>query len=267
MKISVIIPTYKPKDYLWDCLSSLVKQTFPKEDFEVVLVLNGCSEPWLANITNYISCNMHGMNINFIHTLQGGVSNARNIAIDAVKGEYITFIDDDDFVSPTFLEELYSKARPDTISLCYAYEFNDGNLSIQLKSRITSEFETRYPYGRQHYTSTRKIFSGPCMKLIHRGIISKHRYDVRFKNGEDSLYMFLISKHVKYVEYTSSNAIYYRRFRENSAVTTSRSRRSIISNGLNLIKCYSRIYWSEPFKYSFIFYTTRILGTIRAMLG
>ena len=39
MKVSVIIPTYKPKDYLWKCLDSIAKQTFPKEDFEVILVL------------------------------------------------------------------------------------------------------------------------------------------------------------------------------------------------------------------------------------
>ena len=50
MKISVIIPTYKPQAYLWKCLDSMVAQTFPKEEFEVILVLNGCSEPWKGKV-------------------------------------------------------------------------------------------------------------------------------------------------------------------------------------------------------------------------
>ena len=111
MKISVIIPTYKPQAYLWECLDSLVAQTFPKEDFEIVLVLNGCTEPWKSQIQEYIDAKMKGMNVKFIHTEQGGVSNARNIALDAAQGEYVTFIDDDDYVSKTFLASSYSKER------------------------------------------------------------------------------------------------------------------------------------------------------------
>ena len=71
MKISVIIPTYKPQDYLWECLKSLVAQTFPKEDFEVILVLNGCCEPWKSNIQQYIDDRMQGMNVKYIQTDEG----------------------------------------------------------------------------------------------------------------------------------------------------------------------------------------------------
>ena len=55
MLISVIIPTYRPKDYLWECLDSIVNQTFPKDKFELLVVLNGCSEPWKSQIDKYIS--------------------------------------------------------------------------------------------------------------------------------------------------------------------------------------------------------------------
>ena len=53
MKISVIIPSYKPQEYLWQCLDSLCSQTFPKEDFELILVLNGCKEPYYEQIKAY----------------------------------------------------------------------------------------------------------------------------------------------------------------------------------------------------------------------
>ena len=81
MKISAITPLYRPQAYLWECLASLVYQTFPKEDFEVILVLNGCSEPYKRDIEQYISSKMGGMHVQFIHTEEGGVSNARNMGI------------------------------------------------------------------------------------------------------------------------------------------------------------------------------------------
>ena len=116
MKISIIIPTYKPQSYLWECLNSIKSQTFPKEDFEVVLVLNGCCEPYKSEIEKYLADNMADMNVNFIQTNQPGVSNARNIGLDAAMGEYITFIDDDDYVSQVYLEELYGKAAKSVVS-------------------------------------------------------------------------------------------------------------------------------------------------------
>ena len=54
IKISVIIPSYKPQDYLWQCLDSICNQTFPKQDYEVILVLNGCNEPYNSQIKQYI---------------------------------------------------------------------------------------------------------------------------------------------------------------------------------------------------------------------
>ena len=54
MKISVIIPTYKPKAYLWECLNSLCNQSFHFEDYEIIIVLNGCKEPYDSQINEFI---------------------------------------------------------------------------------------------------------------------------------------------------------------------------------------------------------------------
>lgn len=72
MRVSVIIPTYKPQAYLWECLKTIERQTFSKADFELILVLNGCKEPWKSQIDEYISQNMQTTNVNFINTEQGG---------------------------------------------------------------------------------------------------------------------------------------------------------------------------------------------------
>lgn len=265
MKISVIIPTYKPQEYLWECLASLVAQTIDRSYFEVILILNGCTDPWKNQIENYIASKMQGVNVNFIHTLQGGVSNARNIGLDQAKGEYITFIDDDDFISPTYLEELYLKASPEIISLCYPLSFIDGTNKYE-PYHITNNFENNKQKGICNYKKARKYFSGPVYKLIHKDIIGNRRFDVRFRNGEDALFMFLISDRFKNVSFTSKNAVYYRRYREGSAVSTKRSRWSIINNRFKMVCTYSHIYWGNPVKYSFNFYLTRMFGAVRGMM-
>lgn len=267
MKVSVIVPTYRPQGYIWKCLDSLVTQTFHKEDFEVVLVLNGCTEPWKSQIMDYISSKMQGMNVHFIHTEQGGVSNARNIAIDAAQGEYVTFIDDDDYVSPTFLDEMYRNADPDTVVLCYPYAFNDGKPDEQLAYVNTDAYD--YCVGHKSdklISKVRKYFSGPCMKLIPISFIQGKRFDVRFKNGEDSLFMFLISDKIKKIAFASKLAVYYRRYRENSAYMTKRKKWNVVSNELRRIRAYTAIYFSNTSQYDFCFYLTRILGAIKSMI-
>lgn len=266
MKISVIIPTYKPQDYLWECLDSMVIQTFPKGEFEVILVLNGCTEPYKSAIEKYIAEKMNGMSVNFIHTEVGGVSNARNLALDQVKGEFVTFIDDDDFVSPQYLELLYEKADTETISLCYPYAFNDGDADKQISYYLTDVYNELHKKNNLRISSkVRKYFSGPCMKLIPKSFIQDRRFDTRFSNGEDSLFMFLISDRFKYVNYTSKDAIYYRRYRTGSAVTSKRKKMDIIQNGIRLFLATTRIWINSPFKYNFRFYLTRCLGFINGI--
>lgn len=265
MKISIIVPTYKPQTYLWECLNSIYNQTFSKERYELLLVLNGCDEPYNSQIKDWLSTHK-GLQVQYIQTDEGGVSNARNMALNKATGEYVTFIDDDDLISHSYLEELYEKATPDTISLCYPYAFNDGELETQLPYRISNAYDFCVTNNYNNLSSrARKFFSGPCMKLIPMSFIQDRRFDIRFKNGEDSLFMFLISNKINKVSFTSRNAVYYRRYRNESATTSNRKIWSIVSNQLRLIKEYSLIYFSHPIEYSLNFYLTRIMGAVRGM--
>ena len=267
VRISIIIPTYKPQGYLFECLDSLVNQTFSRRDFEVILVLNGCTDPWKGEIEYYIATKMQGMNVNFIHTEQGGVSNARNLGLEEAQGEYITFIDDDDYVSPQYLEGLYQTASPDIISVCYPYAFNDGRSHIKLESYgLTQLYDKKFENAPISYKKIRQYFSGPCMKLFHRNIISDRRFDVRFKNGEDALFMFLISDQFNKVVFTDKTAVYFRRYRDNSAYTSKQKKSYVIKNECKRLAEYSRIYFSNIGKYSFDFYITRLLGAIKTII-
>ena len=262
MKISVIVPTYKPQVYLWECLDSLCKQTFNYNDFEVVLILNGCCEPYNSAIKEYIQKHAD-VNFVFKQIDQGGVSNARNIALDLAMGEYITFIDDDDYISPSYLKELYEKASRDIISLCYPLSFVDGKNNYE-EYYITGDYNKNCNNEKCNYFYARKYFSGPVYKLIHRDVIGDRRFDKSFTNGEDSLFMFLISDKFRYVAFTSKDAIYYRRVRENSANSNNKNVKEVIKNKLSLIREYIRVFNFRS--YSMSFFATRILGAIHILV-
>lgn len=265
MKVSVIIPTYCPGTYLWKCLESLKAQTFQKNDFEIILVLNGCDDPYRSQIQEYLQAYMHDMHITFIQTDIPGVSNARNIALDTAKGEFVTFIDDDDYVSPHFLSGLYKAATPDTISLCRPLAFIDGKTGF-VPYGITKVFDKLSPKRETNIFKARKFFSGPCMKLIPLNLIHSRKFDTRFVNHEDSIFMFLISDRIHKVTFSPSDSIYYRRYRENSASSKRRKFLEVIKTDILFIKEIIRIYLTSPYSYNFFFFITRLLGRIKGSI-
>ena len=102
------------------------------------------------------------------------------------------------------------------------------------------------------------------MKLIPMSFIQDRRFDVRFKNGEDCIFMFLISDKIKNIVYTSKAAIYYRRYRENSAVTRKRKKTERIKNCVLCMVEYAKIFLDG--KHSTYFFLARILAEIKCVL-
>ena len=99
--ISVIIPTYKPGAYIYECLDSIINQTLDCKLYEILIILNGFSEPYYKCIASYTDYN----NVKILYESMASVSNARNKGLEVAKGEYICFIDDDDVVYSNYLEE------------------------------------------------------------------------------------------------------------------------------------------------------------------
>lgn len=261
MKISVIIPTYKPADYLWNCLISLKEQTFPKEDFEIIIGLNGCNEPYKSMISRFVKDNLADYNVIILQTDEGGASIGRNMGLDKAQGEYIAFVDDDDYVSKTYLEELYSVSAPDIVGLSNAVAFEDGtNAKLRYCMEVVYSECKEKGYNRLN-SKARRFFNGPVMKLFHRSIIGDRRFDNSFKTSQDCIFNFLISDRIDKVAFTLPDAVYYRRVRENSATTRTRTKRQYISNSLRCMSTFTRIYCSG--KYSTYFFLSRIAAEAR----
>lgn len=255
--ISVIIPSYRPQQYTIDCLNSLKKQTLDASQFEVLVILNGEREPYEEMLLKALPSNGR-----LLYSPKASACSSRNMGIDEALGEYICFIDDDDNISPTYLEALLKVANKDTIaaSNCLSL-FDDGHTE---RNAYTGEYESKAPQGTQPFYVPKKIFSVPWMKLIHRDIIGDRRFNEVFPSGQDALLMFEISDRMDKVKFTSSDAIYYWRQRTGSLHHMGFGK--LISKYGRLALAYTRIYFRHPTHYNFIFYSTRVLASCHAIL-
>ena len=257
MNISIIIPTYKPGSYLKDCLESINNQTMDKKCFEVIIVLNGVIKPYIEYI--YSLTKMYDFNSVVIPTETPGVSNARNLGLSRTQGEYVCFIDDDDKISPSYLENLYSKATPNNIVASNVKAFyNNSNktendyIALAYKKLINKNSPLSVFKGR-------KFMSSSCCKIISRRIIQDVRFDTNLKIGEDSVFMAKISKKVKSIVLSDSSAIYYRRLRAGSA---SRVKQPILKKCnivCKLLKKYTKMLTPS---YNIPFIATRIVAAL-----
>ena len=257
MNISIIIPTYKPGSYLKDCLESINNQTMDKKCFEVIIVLNGVIKPYIEYI--YSLTKMYDFNSVVIPTETPGVANARNLGLSRTQGEYVCFIDDDDKISPSYLENLYSKATPNNIVASNVKAFyNNSNktendyIASAYKKLINKNSPLSVFKGR-------KFMSSSCCKIISRRIIQDVRFDTNLKIGEDSVFMAKISKKVKSIVLSDSSAIYYRRLRAGSA---SRVKQPILKKCnivCKLLKKYTKMLTPS---YNIPFIATRIVAAL-----
>lgn len=102
-KISIVIPVYNAEKYLARCLDSILNQTFT--DYEVILVNDGSKDDSILVCQSYVEKDSR---IKLIDKENGGLSSARNTGLKQATGEYIGFVDNDDWISENFYEKLYN---------------------------------------------------------------------------------------------------------------------------------------------------------------
>ena len=105
-KISVVIPVYNVERYLAECVDSVLEQTMG--DFEIILVDDGATDSSGAMCDDYAA---RDPRVRVIHRPNGGLSAARNTGLDAAAGEYVYFLDSDDYIAPNTLQKLHALAE------------------------------------------------------------------------------------------------------------------------------------------------------------
>ncbi len=259
MKISVIIPTYKPNSYIWKCIDSICAQTLSKDLFEVLIVLNGCDEPFRKCLQNGLH-KRGNLNVRLFQTNIAGVSNARNLAIDEATGEYICFIDDDDWISETYLENLSTLSTMDSLVVSNVKDYDEEN-DVMKDGYMTSAYNRNIGTKSISLFRGRSFMSSSCCKLIPRHIIGDKRFNTRFRLGEDALFMACVSGNIKSLVLSSPDAIYFRRLRFSSA-SRHESRINRITYALMLSWAYIRQYFQDVRHYNLPFFISRIVASL-----
>lgn len=221
---SVIIPVYRVEAYLAKCLDSVLRQSCP--DWECVCVDDGSPDGCGAILDEYAK---RDARFCVIHQSNGGVSAARNAALDLAKGGWVQFLDSDDSIAPDFLARLAEKIKlyPDVDAIEHAavYCYADGMRKIGSECGrklpvgiLTAQQILSDPFGKK-YTSLARC---SCYKIFRRSVIESHnlRFCVGMPLGEDALFATKFYAYAGDVVSCPDVAGYLRIYREGSALAT-----------------------------------------------
>ncbi len=264
--ISVIVPTFRPENYLSDCLMSLSKQDCSNDLFEVIIILNGEKNPYFDFIQDILNKIDQTFDFQLFYTIDKGVSKARNFGLDKSNGEYITFLDDDDFVSPNYLsglsETLLKQSNPDSNSTIVCSNLITFDGIIYGEDYIGKAFK-KCASSNFNIVKYRQFLSGIAGKLIPKKLIGNIQFNTQLSIGEDSVFLFELSKNISKMILTRKEVYYVRRIRKGSASTSKKKKRKLFSNFIKQTTAYTKIYFKAFFRYNFILYLTRMFASVR----
>lgn len=212
--ISVIVPVYNVEKEIERCINSLLNQTI--KNYEIILIDDGSTD------RSGMICDLYSDNyqiIKVIHINNGGVSNARNVGIEASEGEYLTFCDSDDYVECDYLERLLIDECD--LSICSCMFCNEDGIPTK-SARIESD---RIEEVNRNSLS-KWFFQGSLYSvwgcLFRKEIIERIdlRFDVQTKRGEDTLFMLEYVLHCKCVRFIKKALYYYVRYDKPTLSTT-----------------------------------------------
>ena len=213
--ISIVIPIYNAEKYLEECLNSIKSQTY--KNFEVIMVNDGSKDDSETICMNFLRSDSR---FRYLKKANGGVSSARNLGLDNVKGDYITFIDADDWVDENYLDLLITtvkKNHSDIVVSSYK-QFNNIDVfylrayTIQEKYLLNFEkmnrddFLTIFP----KLMSINVCFNNAVAKLFRKELVKNLRFDTSIKYGEDLDFYFRLYLNVDSISYVDEPTYVYR---------------------------------------------------------
>lgn len=214
--ISIVIPIYNAEKYLEECLNSIKNQTY--KNFEVIMVNDGSKDESETICKRFLE---YDARFRYFTKENGGVSSARNLGLDNVKGDFITFIDSDDWIAEKHLELLINsikKTNSDIVVSCYkefdnnidtyytiVYTKQEKNL-LNFEKMNRDDFLTIFP----KLMSINVCFNNAVAKLFRKELVNNLRFDTSIKYGEDLDFYFSLYLNVESVSYVDELTYVYR---------------------------------------------------------
>lgn len=194
--ISIIVPVYKVEKYIRQCIESIVNQTF--KDIEIILVDDGSPDNCPAICDEYADKDSR---IKVVHKQNGGLMSARQAGLRAAAGEYVGFVDGDDYIEPDMYEHFadsISKYHPDML-LCEFYYSHTDKKEVSTQN-LSKEYFSKNELEKDIYPAM--LFNGsyyyfgiqPCCwsKVYKKELLEKKLYlvDTKIKMGEDAAFTY-----------------------------------------------------------------------------
>lgn len=199
MKVSIIVPIYNAEKYLKKCINSILKQTY--KNLEIILINDGSTDKSKKIIESF-----KDKRIIFIDKTNTGVGNTRNLGIEKSSGDYIMFVDSDDYIELDCVEKMLSKATTDDCELVignYYLDTKDNTYNINFKEFSDTTL-------KEHPELLLDINLGPCNKIYHKRLFKEtdNRFIVGLKY-EDAPVVANAMKDAKKIGFVNAYLFHY----------------------------------------------------------
>ena len=202
-KVSIIVPIYNVQRYINECLNNLINQTL--KEIEIILINDGSTD----NTFNRLKSYLEDKKIIFIEQAHQGVANARNTGLDFVMGEYIAFVDSDDYIEENMLEITYNLAKKDNIDII---EFKHTIFQRKRREKPIENNQTEIGIIYNIKNIWQNIRVELWNKLYKSEIIKKN--NIKFLPeiyGEDLCFNLMLFPRINLVKKLNSTFYHYRR--------------------------------------------------------
>lgn len=204
-KISIIIPAYNVEKYIAKCLESVINQSY--KELEIIVVDDGSKDKTGHIIDNYAA---RDDRIHAVHQQNGGLPSARNTGMKYANGDYVMFLDSDDWIEPTCCKIIISEMQKDKADLVFFEYYKEyKNKSVQMKTYSHEKLiydrdgiQEFFLYDMRTITAWGKVYSA---EILH-----KCEYNESFRTAEDVEFNYRIYDRVNKAVYIQRPLLHYR---------------------------------------------------------
>ncbi len=221
MRFSIVIPAYNVKEYLEKCVVSVVAQSY--EDWEAILVDDGSTDGATGELCDALA-EKYGTRLRVIHQKNGGLGAARNTGIEAAKGEYLAFLDSDDYIAPDMLEKLDARIEAthcDIYTFGFRMDKNGNTDEVHMDVLPMGK-----PFTLAEYPRLLMAMPNACNRIYRRTFFagSGIRYPGRvwFEDIRTTMKLFALAERIEAVP----EAFYYYVVRQGSITRNAKAERN-----------------------------------------
>ena len=203
---SIIIPVYNAEKIITRCLESIARQTF--KDFEVVMVNDGSKDRSEEVINEFLAIHSD-VDAHLVRQQNAGAGVARNVGISQSKGEYIVFLDSDDYIEDNYLESIYEKIKDEDADVVFIDIIREREGGAVIRHEDMSRFANLGKERLIRWQITGETPWGGCRKAVRSSIIRDNQLEYApIKVGEESIFSLRILEEAKRIAF-QPKAIYH----------------------------------------------------------